>query len=91
MASFGGDCIRLTFIFRDSSVDAVHEVGTNGSLEDCRERDGGAIGSRRAWSEDVDLRTSCLQVSKNFGEKVFINASIIKLQTNEPETDSIRL
>ena len=93
MTSFDGDRVRLTFVFCDSGVDAVYEVGTDGSFEDCGERDCGTVGGGGAWGEDVDLRTSCLQkcVSRNFRGKVFINASIIKLTTNEPEKHSVRL
>ena len=66
MTSFDGDGVRLTFVFGDGGVNAVYDIRSNGGLEDCRERDCGAIGGCRARGEDVDLRTSGLAISTKF-------------------------
>jgi hypothetical protein len=66
MTSFDGDGVGLTFVFGDSRVDAVYDIGSNGGFEDCGERDCGAIGGCRARSEDVDLWTSGLAISTKF-------------------------
>ena len=66
MTSFDGDGVGLTFVFGDSRVDAVYDIGSNGGFEDCGERDCGAIGESRTRSEDVDLWTGGLAISTKF-------------------------
>lgn len=65
-------------------MDTVYQVGSNGRLEDGRERDGSAIWRGRARGVDVDLRTGSLQkkrlarIKNNLMKKGFINTSVVK-------------
>ena len=61
VTSFDGDGIGLTLILCDGSVHTVHQVGTDGSLEDGGKRNSRTIWRGRASSEDVDLRTGGLE------------------------------
>jgi len=67
MTGFRGDCVGLTFVFGDGGVYAVHDVRSNGSFEDCGERDCRAIGGCGAQGKDVDLWTGGLtSLVRNF-------------------------
>jgi len=92
VTSFDRDGIGLTFVFCDGGVDAVYDVGTDGSFEDGREGDGGAIGGCGSRGEDVDLRTSCLhkiELAKNQGKK--IHQSIHHQLLNKRATHTVHL